>query len=536
MSDVRSDVRSDLQSDTRKKRRTGAAARRLTWASACAAACASAFAIAQGCSSSSESPAPSADGGDAGDGDNGVNAIAIASPCTDSLDSIYGDPGSLAGPRGAILKCAHEKDFSRDDLEALARKSGYAGRPFTSGARAYRVVFRTERGDAAGSPGYSSASVLVPDTPRAPSLPVIVAAHGTAGESGICALSKTNVSPDTKDVVTVLLAGIAGGGYAVITPDYAGYSNYGAPGNPASGEFLSADVGKTVLDAARALRKLVPAAVSDKVALVGHSEGGHSVLSALAMAEAYGADGTIVGVATYAPLWFNQASWGAMLAVPNQFPLMPPDGGSVFPIAVGVWYHYSHGEVLDGPGHGVDVFDPSKRDAIKKFFDTTCVGNPLKNDGDFAQLKALGSNVADLYDPAFAQSVKLAAGLGGGCDPGDTTCERWIARYAADRPHLTGNAARTPVLVVYGSADITIPPERMVCGLERLKNDGVGLGFCYVAGADHSGVVEARSDYVNDWVASLALGGAPPAPCASDYAVLADDAGAIKCATPPPND
>ena len=533
MSDGQSDVRSEMQE--KQENRTGAAARRVTWAGACAAACASAFAIAQGCSSSSAGPGSSPTS-DAGDGGNAVSAIALANACTDSLDSIYGDPGSLAGPRGAILKCAHEKDFSSAELEALARKSGYSGRPFTSGARAYRVVFRTERGDAAGSPGYSSASVLVPDTPRASSLPVIVAAHGTAGESGICALSKSNLSPETKDVVTVLLAGIGGGGYAVITPDYAGYSNYGAAGNPPSGEFLGADVGKTVLDAARALRKLVPAAVSDKVALIGHSEGGHAVLSALAMAEAYGADGTIVGVATYAPLWFNQASWGAMLAVPNQFPLVPPDGGSVFPIAVGVWYHYSHGEVLDGPGHGVDVFDPSKRDAIKKFFDTTCVGNPNKNDGDFAQLKALGTNVADLYDPAFAQSVKLAAGLGGGCDPSDTTCQRWIARYAADRPHLTGSAARTPLLVVYGSADNTIPPERMVCGLDRLKSDGVGLGFCYVAGADHSGVVEARSDYVNDWVASLALGGTPPAACASNYDALVDDAGAVKCATPPPND
>ena len=300
-----------------------------------------------GCSSNDTNGTADSDAGtgsEAGD-DGGITpipSIALSVACTDSLDSIYGDPGPLGDTKGAILKCAHERDFTAAELDALARANGYSGRAFTSGARAYRVVYRTERGAegaAAPLPGYTSATVLIPDTPRAAQLPVVVAAHGTAGEGGACALSKSTLNPQNPpDPVTVLVTPLAGDGYAAITPDYAGYANYGAANNPPSGAFLVNDVGKSVLDAARALRALIPNAVSEKVVIVGHSEGGHASLSALSMNETYGAGGTLVGVATYSPLWFNMASWGAMLIEPTVFPLNPPDG-NIFPIGVGVWYH-----------------------------------------------------------------------------------------------------------------------------------------------------------------------------------------------------
>jgi pimeloyl-ACP methyl ester carboxylesterase len=464
------------------------------------------------------------------------SAIILSSPCADSLDAIYGDPGGSPKTQGAILKCAHERDFNVAELDALARANGYAGRPLTSGAQGFRVVYGTERGSQPPVLGSSSATVLIPTAPRPGPLPVVVVAHGATGEAGACADSRTNLTATSGDAVTVMLAAFAGDGYVVISPDYAGYVNYGAPGTLPTGEFLAADVGKSVLDGARALRTLTPSAVSDKVVLVGHSEGGHAVLSALTMHENYGSGGTLAGVAAYSPFWFNSAAWGAMFLVASEYPLNPPSGGAPFAVGIGVWYHYSQGELLDGPGHGLDVFATDKRQAIKEFVDTTCIGG---NDSDFALLKKLGTSVTDLYDPTFVRAVKIPAAFGQPCTTDPTLgpiCEKWMARYAASRPHLTGAAASTPLLLLYGGEDAVIPPERAVCGFERIKEDKANYTFCYEQSKDHWGIVDARAEYVNDWIASLTLGGSSPPPCTAEpSSVVADGGAPATCATNPPN-
>src|SRR5438132_342793 len=73
---------------------------------------------------------------------------------------------------------------------------GYQGKPFTSGAHVYRILYRTERGDAANSAGYSSAIVYVPDTPRTGPAPVVVASHGSRGQAAKCAPSKGDPAGD----------------------------------------------------------------------------------------------------------------------------------------------------------------------------------------------------------------------------------------------------------------------------------------------------------------------------------------------------
>src|SRR5438552_2629164 len=111
--------------------------------------------------------------------------------------------------------------------------------------RCYRVRMRTLVLVAAASFGgavlatacssYSSSPVLIPDTPRASLLPVVVASHGSRGQAGKCAPSKNDpagsyVEPDFVHQVYPLV----GAGYAVIAPDLAGYANYGAANNPPS--------------------------------------------------------------------------------------------------------------------------------------------------------------------------------------------------------------------------------------------------------------------------------------------------------------
>lgn len=477
------------------------------------------------CSSSSDGGGPTS-GADGGGGDAAPPSLSLA--CSDSDDAIYADPGDVsASAKGALLKCATDAPLSMADVQSQLSSVSYAGKPPTSGAKVYRVLYRTERGDTAGSAGTSSAIVYLPDTPRAAQLPVIVASHGSRGQAAPCAPSKNDPAGQyVEDDFVAQVMPIVGAGYAVIAPDLAGYANFGAAGNPPSAYADAADVGKSTLDGARALRNLIPGLFNDKTILVGHSQGGGTALGAFAMAESYAPDLKIAGTAVYAPLWFSQATWAALFALANQYPI----ADSPTPNAVSVWYHYTHGELLDGPGHGLDPFAADKRDAIKSFVNQSCWAS------SYPILEDAGAVATDLFDTSFVKSVTQAAAFGSACKAGDDVCTKWTQRYADDRPHLTGAAASTPLLVLYGGQDTTIPPNRAECVFDRLTSDGANFSVCLEPAADHGGIVRKRADYVNDWIASLTLGAAAPAACPADQSALVDDAGAqVKCATPPPN-
>jgi pimeloyl-ACP methyl ester carboxylesterase len=413
---------------------------------------------------------------------------------------------------------------------------GYVGKPFTSGAHVYRILYRTERGDPNNSPGYSSARVFIPDTPRAAGrLPLVVASHATSGQAGHCApseVSKTVSATWALNDIETYLYPIVGLGLPVIMPDLAGYSNFGAPGNPPSAYAQYLDVGKSTLDGARALAKMFPTAFSGKVALIGHSQGGHSALSALAIQPTYAPDVDIAAVATLSPLWLSQRSWGAILAVASSYPLATSPTAN----AVSIWYHYTHGELLDGPGHGLDPFLPAQQAIIKSFVSSDCDSQNWDGSygSEYPDLQAAAKTALDLYDPAFVKSVSIPAALGGACATGDAVCAKWTKRYVEDRPHLSTNV---PVLIEYGSADDTIPPDRMACVTDRLKQDHVAYSFCLRPGIGHEGILrEAGSDVV-DWIASKTMGEPAPPACAETEANLTDDAGVpISCSTPPPND
>ncbi len=476
------------------------------------------------CSSSTPPQAAPADGG----ADGGADPLGPSNACVDPLETIYGDPGALAPDaslRGNIQKCFRDQDLSRDTLQAELDRLGYKGKPLTSGARVYRVTYRTERGDARSTPAVSSSLVLVPDAPRAAaaSLPVVVASRGSRGQAAACAASKRDAAAD--DVNPDLLSQIyplVGAGFAVIVPDLPGYANYGAPNNPPSAYAQAADVGHATLDAARALKKLLPA-LDDKVVLVGHSQGGHTALAALALAETYGFTSPIVGVAVYAPLWVSQRTWGASLYRPvaKQFGIELANSAAG---AVGLWYHYTQAELLDGPGEGKKLFAAGKQDAIKKFVDEQCWA------AKYPQLEALGTYPDELYDPEFVSQVGFSSVGSNPCDPG-SVCEKWLTRYSADRPRLTGKALTTPLLVLYGGKDTTLAPGRMRCALDRLAEDKSKLTVCVDTEQTHGGIVRERASYVSDWIASVTLGAPAPAACASDAAAITPT-----CETPPPND
>lgn len=461
---------------------------------------------AAACSSNNHGPASSNEdaGSDAARGGNFMPEIA----CNDSIDSIYADPGDVsARAKGDILKCAHDKDVAKADLQAQASASdpdagdiGYGGKPFTSGARVYRILYRTERGDDAKTPGYSSALVLLPDTPRATQSPVVALSHGSRGQAGKCAPSKldpaaSDVNPDFIHQAYPLV----GQGFAVIAPDLAGYANYGGSGNPPSAYASAADVGKSTLDAARALRNVIPGSVSDKAVLVGHSQGGHTALSALALAGSYGAGVNVAAVAVFAPLWWTQRAWAALFLEPSQYGFAKSSGGKV-----SIWYHYTHSELLDGPGHGTDLFQASKQAGIKAFVNGDCWS------ADYPDLDQLGQSANDVFDSTYVGIMKTAA-LNDDCK-GDARCTKMLARMQADWPHLQGGAAKVPILVLYAKDDQTITPDLAQCVFDRLSADGANYRLCYdTRPIGHGGVVSQRADYVADWIAqqTLSNAGAP---------------------------
>ena len=481
---------------------------------------------AAACSSTSSGSGNNQGGGDdGGGGEAGAAMFSPALPCTDSIDSIYADPGDVSGlAKGAIIKCAHDSDLSAADLLAQAANGpdgglpAYAGKPFTSGAHVYRLLYRTERGDANSSPGYSSALALIPDTPRSgPStpLPLVVAAHGSRGQAGRCApsrndLAASDVEPDFQHLVNP----VVGFGFPVIAPDLAGYANYGSANNPPSAYDNVQDVGKSNLDGARALRQLIPSGVTQQVVLIGHSQGGYTALDTLAESNDYPIDGTIAAVAVYTPLWFSQRAWGAVLLEPQNYSFDQSSAGTV-----SLWYHYTNGELLDGPGHGLDLIQPSKAAVVKAFVDNDCWSTA------YPDLLDAGSSANDFFLPSYVSTIsKAATPLGNGDCKGDATCQKWIDRMTSGWPHITGDAAKVPILVWYANDDVTITPDGMQCAFNRLSADGTNYQHCYDPNpVGHAGPPAVDNNYVVDWIAHETLG--EPAPQENCQQLALNDAG-----------
>jgi pimeloyl-ACP methyl ester carboxylesterase len=261
------------------------------------------------------------------------------------------------------------------------------------------------------------------------------------------------------------------------------------------------------------------AGLSDKTVLVGHELGGAASLAALAFSTQYAPEIKLAGVAVYGPLWFSPRIHGGIFGT---------DAGSALQgngePSMAVWYYYTHGELLDGRGHGGDIFSSSVRDGIKKFIDTDCYA------ADYPDLDGLGSTVNDLFDPGYVNAIQNAV-QSGTCDTGDAsaTCQTWLGRFDTDRPHVTGNAARVPVFLAYGGRDINLTPDYARCAIDRLKSDvATNLKVCYDPNQTGPGIVSTQASRVNAWIAARTLTGQQePDPCPlDDSAMTAPDAGA----------
>ena len=213
-----------------------------------------------------------------------------------SLDTFYmGLPSNLGEP-GTLLGT---EPMTANSVPILV-----------AGGTAYRMRYTSALPD--GTPVAASGMVFIPNTPAPEGKrPVLAWAHPTLGEGSGCAPSRSNHPLlDMQPWLTLALQR----GWVVVATDYAGVGTEGTPLY-----LVGESEARDVLYAVEAARQLAAADAGTKVAVFGHSQGGHSALWTGLLANDIAPDLNLVGVAAAAPaaeltpvfnaLWDGSQTW-----------------------------------------------------------------------------------------------------------------------------------------------------------------------------------------------------------------------------------
>jgi hypothetical protein len=153
------------------------------------------------------------------------------------------------------------------------------------------LLYRSTSADGKGTVVSGTVAVPKGKAPKA-GWPVVSWAHGTIGAADACAPSKIAM-PAAYD--QKLLNRWLKAGYAVVRTDYEGL---GTPGpHP---YLIGTSAGRSVLDMVRAARKFDDR-IGKRVVFAGHSQGGHAVLFAGALARKWTPELTVRGTLAFAP-------------------------------------------------------------------------------------------------------------------------------------------------------------------------------------------------------------------------------------------
>ena len=356
--------------------------------------------------------------------------------------AFYRAPDPLPpGERGAVI-------WSRP----LAAEASLPG-----AARNLLVLYRST--DAAGKAAAVSGTVAIPPgTPPAGGWPVVTWAHGTTGLASACAPSlDTPEGPEHPYLAGLrrLLDGFVRRGYAVVATDYVGL------GTPGPHPFLQGGpTGRNTLDMLRAARRIEPS-IGSRYAVMGHSQGGQVALFAGALGPEVVPELTQVGTLAFAP----GSQIMARLALVRQ--------AADVQLSVPYVLYALQSFAVSYPG--IDLRQLLTPAALVHLPDLQqgCMTHALTT-GYWAGAIARDQFLPDADDTGLARAA------------------------AANEPGRLRLAA--PVLIMQGTADVTVMPATTDALAGQLCANGARLAYSPVAGADHTGSMVAGEAEARAWI------------------------------------
>ncbi|HUY23111.1 MAG TPA: lipase family protein [Acidimicrobiales bacterium] len=346
--------------------------------------------------------------------------------------------------------------------------TGVPGVP--AGATVWRVLFhsRSIYGDDIPESGY----VVVPGGPApAGGFPILSWAHGTTGFTGICAPSLFTSQGGVGPYLVPGLASYLRAGFVVAATDYEGL---GTPGiHP---YLLGASEGRGVLDAARAAHRLPGTHTSSTVIIYGHSQGGHAALFAGELAPTYAPDLHVAGVVAAAPA----TELSTIVSVVDT-----SVGQGILEFTIPVAYTWAR-TYRDLPLS--DLFTPAGEQVAASVVPHGCL------DATVNAISSRHLTAGDVFLPGAATNPVV------------------LAHAKLNDPGRVKNLS--PMLVVQGTADTTVPPAltdgyvtTMACPI------GDTVDYLHVPGATHGTVVNVSVPAIIRWMTDRLHGSPAPSTC-----------------------
>jgi hypothetical protein len=323
----------------------------------------------------------------------------------------------------------------------------------TGGNTTLRMMYHSR--DAAGRDRAVTGIVTYPDAaPPSGGWPVVSTANGTSGMAPKCALSRYNQPASTWGMQAV-----------GVNTDYIGLGPVGEL-HPYLSRVSEAH---SVIDAVRAARNIAETGAGTQWLAIGGSQGGHAAISTNELAESWAPELDLVGTVAFAPGALFDRTYG------------PTD--EIIARVIGVMMLY--GAATEHPDLIPSDYAGPQVQAASSVLSTGCLG-------DIAV--AMAVIPADTYwtnDPRLtepARSVMLANDVGNAASP-------------------------SPLLVVQGTADMTVLVDRTRDLVDRLCTTGQLTEYTEYEGATHDNIGSIGAAQVTAWVAARFAGESPTNVC-----------------------
>jgi pimeloyl-ACP methyl ester carboxylesterase len=292
--------------------------------------------------------------------------------------------------------------------------------------------------------------------------PIVTWAHGTTGLGDQCAPSR-NPGEGLIHAYTVYIEGLLNrwldAGFAVVRTDFEGLGTRGV--HP---YLVGRSEGRSTLDIVRAARQ-AHRGLGRRVAIAGHSQGGHAAVFAAALAPKYTPELQVRGTAALAPFAQGDEIFAALSNSDQPSRL----SGYVAVIARGLDAAY--------PKLGIPSVLSDRGRELYPLTLSQCIPEITSSDSEFAKVapRDMLRRDADLSPVASA--------------------------LAANDP--TDQKVTTPLLVSQGRNDTTVFPSFTEAMVEGLRKRGAKVTLGLHENTDHATVAtgEEPQDYVFSWIA-----------------------------------